>query len=110
MDINGNKIYAVDFDKTISMATWPDVGEPNMKLVEFLKNQKAAGSRIILNTCRAGKPLEDAIKFCDELGLVFDCINENLPELIEAYGEDSRKISADYYIDDRAVRPDEVAV
>lgn len=65
--------------------------------------EKAAGSRIILNSCRTGEALEKAVQFCKENGLEFDRVNENLPELIEAYGEDSRKISADYYIDDKAI-------
>lgn len=103
MDMQGNKIYAVDFDKTLSMAKWPEVGEPNLKLIEFLKKCKAAGSRIILDSCRCGKALEDAVQFCKEYGLEFDAINENLPELVEAYKEDSRKISADCYIDDKAL-------
>lgn len=103
MDMQGNKIYAVDFDKTLSMAKWPEVGEPNLKLIEFLKERKAAGSRIILDSCRCGKALEDAVQFCKEYGLEFDAINENLPELVEAYKEDSRKISADCYIDDKAL-------
>ena len=32
-------------------------------------------------------------------------MNENLPELIELYGGDTRKINADFYIDDKAVNP-----
>lgn len=103
MDMQGNKIYAVDFDKTLSMAKWPEVGEPNLKLIEFLKQKKSAGARIILDSCRTGKALEDAVQFCKEYGLEFDTVNENLPELIEAYKEDSRKISADCYIDDKAI-------
>ena len=30
-------------------------------------------------------------------------IPDNLPEIIEKYGSNSRKISCDYYIDDRAM-------
>lgn len=103
MDPNGNRIIAVDFDKTLSMAAWPEVGEPNTLLFEYLKEQASRGARIILWTCRVGEPLEKAIDFCKENGLEFDCINENLPELVELYGNDTRKISADCYIDDRAV-------
>jgi hypothetical protein len=36
-------------------------------------------------------------------GLVFDAYNENLPELIERYGGDCRKISADFYADDKNI-------
>jgi len=102
MDMNGNRIFAVDFDGTLSMgARWPEIGFPNVELFEFLKKQKAAGSRIILYTCRSGEHLIEAQAFCLKFGLTFDAINENLPELIEAYGNDSRKINADYYIDDK---------
>lgn len=103
MDLNGHHVIAVDFDKTLSMAKWPEVGKPNTNMFRYLKELKAAGERIILNSCRTGEALEKAVQFCKDQGLEFDCVNENLPELIEAYGEDSRKISADYYIDDRAV-------
>lgn len=108
MDMNGNIIIAVDFDKTLSMAKWPEVGEPNLLLFEFLKEKKAAGCRIILDTCRCGEPLDNAVKFCKDNGLVFDRVNENLPELIEAYGEDSRKISADVYIDDKSINANDI--
>ena len=102
MDMNGNKIFAVDFDGTLSMGTkWPEIGFPNVELISFLKKQKAAGSRIILYTCRTGEHLIQAEAFCLKYGLTFDAINENLPELVEAYGNDTRKINADFYIDDK---------
>ena len=34
-------------------------------------------------------------------GLVFDAVNEPLPEQIKQWGNDTRKIYADYYIDDK---------
>lgn len=105
-------IFAVDFDKTLILENkWPDVnGRPNKALIEYLlmeRNKK--GTKIILWTCRDGQELADAIEFCRENGLEFDAVNENLPEMIKAYGNDSRKISADKYIDDAAVNPDGVA-
>lgn len=106
--MEGYKIYAVDFDKTLSMAKWPDVGDPNLELISYLKSKQAAGDKVILNSCRVGEALEKAISFCASYGLVFDAINENLPEVVEKFGNDSRKISADYYIDDKAVSPDEI--
>lgn len=39
-------------------------------------------------------------------GLFFDEVNANLSERIEEYGEESRKISADEYWDDKAVLMD----
>ena len=38
-------------------------------------------------------------EYKDVCGLEFDFVNENVPELVEKYG-DSRKIAAHYYIDD----------
>ena len=97
------KIIAVDFDGCICTNNWPDVGNPNWIVINKLKREQELGSAIILWTCRGGEPLQSAVKFCKELGLEFDAINENLPEQIRAWGRDSRKISADEYWDDLAV-------
>lgn len=93
-------IIAVDFDGTLSMAKYPECGMPNTRLINELNDYKRNGARLILWTCRHGKPLVDAIEFCKLNGLTFDAINENLPDLIAEYG-DTRKVFADYYIDDK---------
>lgn len=105
MDLNGHVIYAVDFDGTLSFGRYPDVGEPNTLLIGFLKREQAQGARLILNTCRTGDHLKAAVDYCKEHGLEFEFVNENLPELVELYGGDTRKINADFYIDDKAVNP-----
>ena len=99
-------ILAVDFDGTLSLGTWPDVGPANEKLLRFLKKRKDEGDKLILWSCRVGKPLEEAVAFCRENDLEFDAVNDNLPEVIEIYGTNSRKISCDYYIDDKALFPE----
>lgn len=96
-----NKIIAVDFDNTLCYSNWPDLGEPNIPLIKYLKQQKSLGNKIILWTCRVGKPLEDATAWCERQGLTFDAVNDNLPEVIAFYGTNSRKITCDIYIDDR---------
>ena len=105
MDLNGNVIYAVDFDGTLSFGRFPGVGEPNENLFRFLNEEKERGARLILYTCRRGDDLAVAVEYCRDHGLEFEFINENLPELIELYGGDTRKINADFYIDDKAVNP-----
>lgn len=101
-DMAGNKIYAVDFDGTLSQGVpFPEIGEANEPLFDMLIHEKEKGSRIILFTCRTGRDLKEAVAFCNSRGLYFDTVNENLPELIAAYGGDTRKINADYYIDDK---------
>ena len=44
--------------------------------------------------------------WCKEHGIIFDAVNENLPEIVKAFGGDCRKIYADEYIDDKNVLPD----
>lgn len=102
------KIIAVDFDNTICFSNWPDLGEPNARLIGTLKELKQNGDKLILWTCRNGADLQKAVVWCEQQGLQFDAINENLPETIALYGGDSRKITADYYIDDRCILPQDI--
>jgi len=94
-------IYAVDFDGTLCVEKYPGIGEPRQNVIDFCKQKRAEGHKLILWTCRCGEYLEQAIKWCEEQGLIFDAINENLPERIAEYGGDCRKISADFYLDDK---------
>lgn len=97
------KIYAVDFDGTLCFSKWPDLGPPNKPLIGIIKKKKEQGDKIILWTCRTHEMLDQAVKWCEEQGLIFDAVNANIPEIIELYGEDGRKVTADYYIDDKSV-------
>lgn len=104
--MNYPEIYAVDFDKTLNLAdTYPELGEPNMELIDFLKERRAAGDKIILWTCREGELLKEAVKYCNDFGLFFHAVNDNLPENIEYYGNNCRKVWAHHYIDDRNTDP-----
>lgn len=97
-------IIAVDFDGVLTPnGHWPSVGEPNTTVIEWLKVLRENGDRLILWTNRVGEALETAVDFCRSHGLEFDAVNENLPDIIEYYGSDCRKVYANYYIDDRAV-------
>ena len=98
-------IIAVDFDGTLCYSNWPELGEPNRPLIEYLRAQQRSGNKLILWTCRAGEALEKAVSWCKDQDLTFDAVNDNLPEVIEMYGNNSRKITCDYYIDDKAVLP-----
>jgi hydroxymethylpyrimidine pyrophosphatase-like HAD family hydrolase len=111
MDLFMNyRIIAVDFDGTLCFSNWPELGEPNTPLIKYLKNEKALGNKIILWTCRAGQALSDATKWCADYGLTFDAVNDNLPEVVELYGNNSRKITCDIYIDDKSILPDAVGL
>lgn len=103
------KIICVDFDNTLSLhGNFPDVGEPNIKLFEYLIKRQSEGDCIILWTCRCGKALEAAVDFCRNNGLIFNYVNENHPDKIAEYVNDCRKIFAHVYIDDCAKTPWEV--
>ena len=96
-------VFGVDFDGTLSFGQWPSCGPANDGLIDFLIRRQISGDKLILWTCREGNDLEVAVEWCKQMGLVFDAVNDNLPEVIEKYGCNSRKISCDFYIDDKAI-------
>jgi len=107
----GRKIIAVDFDGTLCMNqdvdNWPYLGEPNKELVRKLKALQDEGHALILWTCREGELLEQAVAWCRSFcGLNFDAVNDNIEETKKFFGSNSRKISCDYYIDDKGYTPE----
>ena len=93
---------AVDFDGTLCKQNWPEIGEANTELIRWLITQQEHGGKVILWTCRCGEMLDKAISWCKARGLTFDAVNANLPENVEKYGNDCRKVFADMYLDDKA--------
>ena len=98
-------IIAVDFDGTLCEDAYPEIGSANFYLILQLKGRQAMGDKLILWTCRAGEALAEAVEWCSHYGLHFDAINDNVPETLAKYGNNSRKITADIYLDDRAEKP-----
>lgn len=96
-------IIAVDFDGTIVENAYPEIGEPMPGAIICIRYLKGKGHTIIINTCRAGKYVEEAIRWLRKYDIPFDFINENDPARVAQYGEDTRKISADVYIDDKNI-------
>lgn len=105
LDLNTNrsKIIAIDFDGTLVQDRYPEIGKINASVFEAILEEKKNGCQIVLWTCRSGEDLNKAVAFCKENGLIFDGINENLPNVISWMNHDSRKIFADEYWDDRGV-------
>lgn len=95
------KIYAFDFDGTLCEEAFPGIGRPRMAMIRYAKKLKRKGNHLILWTCRNGERLEEAVDWCSAYGITFDAVNQNLPITLEKYGTDSRKVTADFYIDDR---------
>ena len=110
--MNKNRIIvAVDFDGTLCDCDYPIAGKEHWELIHALQELKVEGIiDLILWTCRSGKDLDFAVDWCRERGLIFDAVNENLPRVIEKYGGDTRKVSADIYIDDFARSYEELSL
>lgn len=62
-------IIAVDFDGTLSMGPYPEIGNPKPYAVEMMNKLKDDGHYIILWTCRRGERLEDALNWLLEQGI-----------------------------------------
>ena len=96
-------ILGIDFDGTLCEHTYPAIGKSNMQLINKLKILKENGHKLILWTCRDGIKLDEAVEWCKKLGLEFDAINDDLPEIKKSFTFKSQKVYADIYIDDRNV-------
>lgn len=100
------KIIAIDFDGTITTGDnrkWKrnkytnDIMYPNMKMINKLREIRD-DYYFILWTNRYGKALKSAIRFCKGYGIDFDAVNKNIVPF-----KSSRKIVADYYLDDKNI-------
>lgn len=98
------RIIAVDFDGCLCQNRWPEIGEPNDRAIEKLIRRKHEGDKIILWTCRIGERLEEAVRWCEQHGIIFDAVNDNLQSEKDSFGTNPRKIYAHEYWDDRAVK------
>jgi len=98
------KIIAVDFDGCLATCDFPKIGAAIQKTIDRLKSEQSGGAKVILWTCRQRGYLNAAVEWCARHGVYFDAVNKNLPEVSAEFGGDSRKIYADEYWDDCAVR------
>lgn len=98
-------VIAVDFDGTLCENAFPFIGDPIHETIEWMKELRRNGNKLILWTCRDGMNLVDAIVWCADHGLFFDAVNDNLESHKKRYKGNSRKILADLYIDDKSILP-----
>ena len=97
-----NLTIAVDFDGTIVENRYPEIGKPILFAVETLLKLQEEGHNLILWTYRTGISLEEAVNFCRKKGINFYAVNKSYPEEIFDTSL-SRKIQADYFVDDRNI-------
>ena len=97
-------IIAVDFDGTIVEHRYPEIGKEIPFATDTLRMLINDQHRLILWTVREGDLLQEAIDWCHERGVDFWAINRDYPEEeAEKNNHFSRKIKADYFIDDRNI-------
>jgi len=97
-------IIAIDFDGTIVMDRFPDIGEMIPGAKEIINSFFEDGHRIIIWTSRTGIELARAIEWLAKSGIKYHLVNESCPENTKKYGgRDTRKIYADIYIDDKGL-------
>ena len=97
-------IIAIDFDGTIVEHRYPSIGEEKPFAIETLKMLIRDRHQLILWSVREGQLLEEAVQWCRERGVEFWAVNRDYPEEDPRYNQSfSRKLKADYFIDDRNI-------
>ena len=88
---------AVDFDGTIVTHEYPKIGT---EIPLAIRDHH----RLILWSVREGHLLQEAVDWCKERGVEFWAVNKDYPEeSLENNNHFSRKLKADYFIDDRNI-------
>ena len=96
-------IIAVDFDGTLHDGEYPNIGEPLKDAVTVMRQLHDEGHTLIIWSCRAGAAYDEMIRWLEGMEIPFDCVNEQDPDNMAAYGNDTRKVYADVYIDDHNI-------
>lgn len=97
------KIIAIDFDGTLHDGTYPIIGQPLSGAIEGMQGLHKDGYYLIIWSCRNGELLIDAINWLLEHHIPFHRVNEQNPSNAAQYGDNTRKVYADIYVDDRQV-------
>lgn len=111
--IKGKVFVAIDFDGTITKSRDDNFGKYEMRenCKDVLLRLYATGRvHFGLWTCRTGKQVDTAISFLAENNVfhVFETINQSFDDILAVYDTTPRKVSADVYLDDRALLGREV--
>ena len=91
-----NIIIGVDFDDTIY--PYREDITNHREVIDAIKKAMTSRATIIIYTGSAPTRYPEILKYCEEVGIVVDRINENV---IAPFG-DNRKIYCNIYLDDRS--------
>ena len=90
---------AVDFDGTVVEHEYPRIG-PDIGAQDVLLKLVHNGHKLILNTMRSGKTLQDAVDWFKKNNIPLYGVNENP---LQHSWTSSPKVHASLYIDDHAL-------
>ena len=92
-----NKIIGVDFDGTLAtiVSPYPNIGEPIQEIIDYILEEQRKGAYLVLVTMREGLALEGALMWCEDHGIKFDAVNDNLPHMKEFFKESFQEIFPD---------------
>jgi len=91
---------AFDFDGTLCENKFPQIGEPKEDMLKLLQIFYENDWDIIIWSCRSGEYKDEMEKWLYENAIPFNFINKNPNTYFQ---NDSRKIYADLYIDDKGL-------
>lgn len=75
-------ILAIDFDLTICMSDYPKLGQQRFNAGYIIRKLYDEGFGIVINTCREGHALSDAMHWLKEHNIPYHYVNCNFPHLI----------------------------
>ena len=97
--MSNNMYIAIDFDGTCVTHDYPRIGK-EIGATKVLKRLVKAGHKLILNTMRSDKELQDAVNWFKKNGIELYGVNENPTQ---KRWTNSPKVYAHMYIDDAAL-------
>jgi hydroxymethylpyrimidine pyrophosphatase-like HAD family hydrolase len=100
MNIKKLNLVGCDFDATLVVHEYPNIGAIIPGAFETLKWLQDNGVNIILITMRSGRELKEAVDLCKEHGITFYAVNDNPSQ---KSWTSSRKIYVEKMIDDNSV-------
>lgn len=94
----------IDFDGCVTEGDWfPEVAPIIPEAIKTINLWYNQGHTIIFSSCRTGITQQAAEVALDLHGVRYHYFNKNDPSRTKKYQNDSRKIGADFYIDDKQI-------
>lgn len=97
------RYIAIDFDGTIAEDSFPELGAMKPNADRVIRSIVDHGGQVAIWTCRTGEHVENIKAFLARHEIPYHVFNEPFPEQLAMFPDNSRKIFADVYIDDRCL-------